>query len=248
MQLFEARTGKVLLTEAGHALLHYATKIHALAEESNRVLQEYHTIDKGTLHIGASYVPGTYLLPDLATLFTDLYKGMTVKICIKPTPVIRQMLLDHTIDIGLISSQPFESPHLQCEILCEDELVIACSPNHPFMKLDTISTQAVGSTPFILHDINSSTRQITEQWAAASGIVLQAQLEFDSLEAIKRAVMRGQGITFISRMAVQDEMERGLLHIHTIPEHTLQRHIYVCHHRERWLSARMNAFIEMVFK
>ena len=244
VQLFEMRTGKVLLTDAGTALLHYASKIQALTQEAHRVVEEYRTMRKGTLTIGASYVPGTYILPDLMNRFSETYPGITFRMFIKPAPAIRSMLLDHSIDIGFISSQPFEDPMLHQIAVCDDELGIALPANHPLAGQPAIDPQAIASERFIYHGTESTTRQMTEQWAANYGLRLRIAMELDSLEAIKRAVMLGEGISFISRMSVADEVKRGLLALLPLPGSFPRRSVYACYHRDRWLSSQMKAFLD----
>lgn len=246
VQLFETRTGKVLLTDAGHALLHYASKIQDLSQETYRVMREYRDVGRGSLKIGASYVPGTYMLPELMSQFSETYPGIKFQSFIKPAPAIRQMLLEHQIDIGFISSQPFDEEELHQQHLCIDDLVIVLAPSHPLASVSELNPQMIAGESFIFHGTESTTRQMTEQWAAEHGIELRIRMELDSLEAIKRAVMLGQGISFISRMAVEDDVARGELAMLPLPNSLGRRSIYVCYHRERWLSAHMRAFLEML--
>lgn len=246
VQLFEMRTGKVLLTDAGNALLHYAAKIQDLTQETYRVLREYHNVGKGSLKIGASYVPGTYMLPELMSQFSEEYPGIKFQLLIKPAPAIRKMLLEHQIDIGFISSQPFDEAELHQQHLCDDELVIVLAPSHPLASYTTVDPQMIAHESFIYHGTESTTRQMTEQWTTEHGIELSIKMELDSLEAIKRAVMLGKGISFISRMAVEDDVSRGDLVMLPLPGSPGRRSIYVCYHRERWLSAQMRAFLKIL--
>lgn len=246
VQLFEMRTGKVLLTDAGTALLHYASKIQALSQETYRVLGEYRNMGKGSLKIGASYVPGTYILPELISQFSEDYPGIKFQLLIKPAPAIRSMLLDHSIDVGFISSQPFDDIELYQQHICDDELVVVLAPSHPLASHAALDPDMIARESFIFHGTDSTTRQMTEQWAAKYNIELQVSMELDSLEAIKRAVMLGKGISFISRIAVEDDVSRGSLTILPLPDSRNNRSIYVCYHRERWLSAQMRTFLDML--
>lgn len=246
VQLFEMRTGKVLLTEAGIALLHYASKIQALTQETRRVLGEYRNLGKGSLTIGASYVPGTYIIPELIGRFSESYPGVTYQMYIKPAPVIREMLLDHKIDIGFISSQPFDDPELYQQHVCDDELVLMFAPLHPFASLTQLEPKTIATEPFIFHGKDSTTRQMTEQWAANHNVELRVSMELDSIEAIKRAVMLGKGISFISRIAVADEVKRGLLSLLPLPGSIGNRSIHVIYHRDRWRSAQLRTFLDML--
>lgn len=199
VRLFESRSGKTFLTEAGQALLHYSVKINALTQEARRVVKEYDSLYRGTLHIGASYVPATYLLPTILNTFSQEFPGIRIVLSVKPSPVIREMLIRHQIDLGVISSEPFVGPALQAETLCEDDLVLICSPQHGLAQKDTLTPDHIAQIPFALHGNESSTRRLTNQWLAQHDIRLRSTVEMDSLEAIKQArVNRGACLIHVS--------------------------------------------------
>lgn len=246
VRLFESRSGKTFLTEAGQALLHYAVKINALAKESERVVREYDSLYRGTLHIGASYVPATYLLPAILNTFAREFPGIRISLSVKPSPVIRDMLARHQIDLGIISSEPFTGPSLQAESLCRDDLTLICSPDHPLTKTDSLQPEQIIRIPFALHGTESSTRQLTDQWLTQHGLHMRSPVELDSLEAIKQLVLLGDHISFMSRMAVQREQQEGLLHVLPIPGHRASRHIYSVHNRDRLPSVQIQRFQEVL--
>ncbi|MBX4150849.1 LysR family transcriptional regulator [Paenibacillus lautus] len=246
VRLFESRSGKTFLTEAGQALLHYAVKINALAKESERVVREYDSLYRGTLHIGASYVPATYLLPAILNTFAREFPGIRISLSVKPSPVIRDMLARHQIDLGIISSEPFTGPSLHAESLCRDDLTLICSPDHPLAKTDSLQPEQIIRTPFALHGTESSTRQLTDLWLAQHGLHMRSPVELDSLEAIKQLVFLGDHISFMSRMAVQREQQEGLLHVLPIPGHQASRHIYSVRNRDRLPSVQIQRFQEVL--
>ncbi len=58
------RTGKgVMLTEAGSILFYHASKILAGTHELANAMQRFKGMEKVVLRIGASNIPGTYLIP-----------------------------------------------------------------------------------------------------------------------------------------------------------------------------------------
>ncbi|WP_312114285.1 LysR family transcriptional regulator [Brevibacillus reuszeri] len=246
VRLFEQRGGVILLTEAGKALLHYASKITALSQETERVLLEYREARRGTITIGASYVPGTYMLPQVISQFSREYPGVSVKLMIKPAPVIQLLLLDHQIDLGFISSQPFDEPKLHIQPLSDDELVIVYSANHRFATMSSIDVIDIAQEPFIFHGTNSTTSQMTTKWASAHNLKLHYCMELDSLESIKRALMIGNSISFLSRQAVTEEVNNHILACAPLPPPEQERYIYACYHKERWLSKGLQQFLQMV--
>ncbi|WP_159881838.1 LysR substrate-binding domain-containing protein [Paenibacillus puerhi] len=246
VKLFEARMGKIILTDAGYALHHYAVKIGALATEAHRVVMEFDSLRKGSLLIGASYVPATYILPSVLHRFSKEYPGIHISLSVKTAPVVKEMLERHEIDLGVISSEPFLSPELKMEAICEDDLVLIFAPSHPLASSpeDDLTPELIASSPFVLHGKESSTRRMTEKWLQSSRVHLPSYLELDSLEGIKRAVILGEHVSFVSRMAVQSEVERGLLLMRPIPGNRVERYVFALTNNQRHRSALINRFNE----
>ncbi|MEN1990633.1 LysR family transcriptional regulator [Paenibacillus hubeiensis] len=246
VRLFESRNGKTFLTEAGQALLHYSVKINALTQEARRVVREYDSLYRGSLHIGASYVPATYLLPAMLNAFSQEFPGIRIVLSVKPSSAIRDMLIGHQIDLGIISSETFVRPLLHAEPLCADDLVLICAPQHPLTQLEELQPEHIARIPFALHGDESSTRRLTNQWLEQHAVRLRTAVEMDSLEAIKQLVLLGGHVSFMSRMAVQWEERQGLVQVLPIPGEQASRHIYAVHNKERHPSVQVNRFKEML--
>ncbi|WP_127579865.1 LysR substrate-binding domain-containing protein [Paenibacillus koleovorans] len=246
VQLFYSSSGKVHLTEAGQALRHYASKINSLALEAERIVKEFNAWGSGKLKIGASFVPGTYLLPSILSAFSKQHPNISLSLTIRPSPVIQSMLLGHELDIGLVSAEPFQWTSLIGETLCEDELVLFFSPHHGLSRKETVYPDHIGEVPFILHGQESSTRSMTLKWAKSLGLTLTPVMEMDSLEAIKQAVMAGNCVSFISRSAIAAELERGELVCREIPQNPFKRYIYFAYNEDRVRSALFNSFFEFL--
>ncbi|WP_342416208.1 LysR family transcriptional regulator [Paenibacillus sp. FSL R10-2782] len=244
VKLFDTRMGKIILTDAGYALLHYAGKINALAAEAERVVCEFDTLQRGSIRIGASYVPATYVLPAVLHRFAREHPGIHIALSVKTAPVIKDMLARHEIDLGVISTEPFQVPSLVSESLGEDELVLICAPDHPLASETDLTPERIASSSFVLHGKDSSTRQMTDKWLEHGGRRLPSYLELDSLEAIKQAVMLGEHVSFVSRIAVQSEVERGMLVIRPIPGQRVERYIYMVSNKDRHRSALIRQFAE----
>ncbi|AIQ17292.1 transcriptional regulator [Paenibacillus sp. FSL H7-0357] len=245
-KLFESRMDKMILTESGKAFLHYAVKINALAAEAERVVKEFSNAGRGTLKIGASYVPATYILPQILGQFGEQHPGTTISLSVKPSPVIKEMLVNHEIDLGILSTESFYVPTLHSQSLCEDELVLVFAPTHEFAAQTRLSPSEIASAHFILHDMESSTRQLTNKWFERSGVTPRAHILLDSLEAIKQSLMGGRHVSFISRLAVEDEVARGKLMMRTIPDYNFQRHIFYSYNRDRHYSPLIGLFIDLI--
>ncbi|TBL69677.1 LysR substrate-binding domain-containing protein [Paenibacillus thalictri] len=243
VQLFESRGGKTFLTEAGLALHHYAVKINALAYEAERVVKEFQVPGRGSLKLGASYVPGTYLLPGLLCSFAKLYPHITVSLTVKTAPVIKEMLVNHEIDLAVFSAEPFQLAPLAADTLCEDEMVVVFAAGHKLGQEDKLTPEMLAKLPFVMHSPDSSTGELTAKWMHANQVSLQAAMQLDSLETIKQMVIQSDAVSFLSKLAVHRELERGELICRPIPESDFKRYILYAINENRLPSVLLDAFL-----
>lgn len=156
------------------------------------------------------------------------------------------MLASHEIDLGILSTESFYLPDLHTQALCEDELVLVFAPTHDFAGFSNLNSAMIASASFILHDKESSTRQLTDKWFEREGKESKPHILLDSLEAIKQSLMSGQHVSFISRLAVEDEVARGRLLMRAIPDYNFERHIYYSYNRDRHYSPLIGLFIDQL--
>ncbi len=175
MSLFELRSGRYFLTEAGEALHHYACKIDALMKEARRVTQEFKDFHKGAITIGASYVPATYLFArsrSSISMRISQYKNNATS---ENSPEIRMMLQNHEIDLGIISAAPFDEPLLKQTNIMPDTLVLAFSKEHHFSKKDNVSLQNIERNAYYCIVIHLQ-RDLLTQWTLAHNITFNLKL------------------------------------------------------------------------
>src|SRR5436190_7688100 len=67
--LFARHSRSVSLTEAGRVFEDYATRVVATLAAGRQALAELNSLKRGSLVIGASTTPGTYVLPTLIARF-----------------------------------------------------------------------------------------------------------------------------------------------------------------------------------
>ncbi|EOO22167.1 MULTISPECIES: LysR family transcriptional regulator [Bacillus] len=244
--LFELRSGRYFLTEAGEALHHYACKIDALMKEARRVTQEFKDFNKGAITIGASYVPATYLLPEVVHQFQCEFPNIKITLIVKTAPEIRTMLQNHEIDLGIISAAPFDEPLLKQMNVMPDTLVLAFSKEHHLSKRTNVSLQDIEKERILLHRNPSTTRDLLTQWTLAHNITFQSEIELDSLETMKQILKYGNGVAFISKLAIEQEVQRNELCCIPIPGFEFQRNIYTIHHEDRWNSKIISFLLQSI--
>ena len=84
--------------------------------------------------------------------------------------------------------------------------------------------------------IHLQQRDLLTKWMLAHNITFQSEIELDSLETMKQILKYGNGVAFISKLAIEQEVQRNELRYIPIPEFEFQRNIYTIHHEDRWNS------------
>ncbi|MPM39273.1 HTH-type transcriptional regulator CysL [bioreactor metagenome] len=165
-KLFDRISKRLYLTEAGKKFLGYATHIVSMFDEMESNMRD---LDKpGKLHIGSSITIGTSFMPVYVRNFKELYPQTEVNVTIDSSDIIEKKILQNELDFALIEG----IVHLEsiiCEAYMDDELVIICSPVHPFSKSETVTVGQFVSEPFLLREKGSGTRELFDNVLASLG-------------------------------------------------------------------------------
>jgi DNA-binding transcriptional LysR family regulator len=121
------------------------------------------------------------------------------------------------------------------------------SPQHRFAEHEQISISELGMETFIAHNVASPYREIVLKEFQRHRVALNMDVEMPTVETIRRMVQRGEGVAFLPRMCVEQEIESGLLREVTVPElHHVERKIRLVFPAKRGLSHAARAFLELV--
>lgn len=242
-----ARLGRrIALTEAGRIFVDYATRVVTTVAGARQAIGEVKGLGRGSLLIGASTTPGTYLLPRLFATFRARYPGIALSLEIANSRTIEERIRDSDLDLGVVGGHVLD-PDEQCLAAgVVDELVLIVSPSHPFAARETIAVAKLGKEPVLVREEGSATRQVTERAFRRAGISFSVGMQLGHTEAIKQAVMAGLGIAFVSVYAIRGELETKRLRAVRVRGLRLRRHFHVIHDERRPLTASARAFMGLL--
>lgn len=210
LDLFIRHSRGLQLTEAGRRLYEYTQRILNYADEAQRVLNEIKNIETGTLKIGASKTAGSYLLPPVIANFIQKYPRIDLIIDIENRDTIIKRATNLGYDVVLLTGS-FNEPGFFVETLSNDEIVALTSPQHKVQTTDPLDIDRLNNEVFILRETGSSTRDITDSIMSSNGLNPKKTVELPSIEAIKRIISAGAGVTFLSKHTVMNEIRSGTL-------------------------------------
>ena len=198
------------LNEPGRVLAARAAQALAALAAGEEELADLAGLKTGTIHLGASTVPGVYLLPDTLGCFRADYPGVQVQVEVAATAATLQRLLAGHIQLALVGGHA-DDDRLTYEPFIEDEIVGVARPGLLPVTGGQIEPDALADVLLLAREAGSSTQRAADTELAAVGITPSGTWELGSSEAIKRAARVGLGYAFLSRYAVAEEIARGEL-------------------------------------
>ena len=203
---------------------------------------------KGRILIGASTIPGAYILPRKAHAFKQQFPETVFEVLIEDSKKITEMVLNHDLLCGIVGAK-MESEKLNYIPLIEDELILVAGRNTGSKKL--LKPQELLSLELLSREKGSGTRQTFENYLGKKKISaekLHIVATLGSTSAIIQALKAGLGVSVLSRIAVQEELDRGILKEITIQGMKMKRSFFMIRLKKRTLPPQYAAFCKHMKK
>jgi DNA-binding transcriptional LysR family regulator len=245
-KLFDRLGRTILPTKEAKILSLYAAEVIEKAEALKEVLGNLHKEVEGELVLGASTIPGTYLIPSLLASFQKRFPSVSFQVLISDSRGIVEKVTRHELLIGIVGSE-IRGSQIDSIPLMEDELVVVASPS--LVQKATVSLQDLLRYPVILREEGSGTLRETERILEKKGVSFKAFKVagiFGSTEAVKQGVKAGLGISILSRISVIEDLQLGTLEEVRIKGVRMKREIFLLTHKKRTLPLVYRAFLEHV--
>jgi LysR family transcriptional regulator, low CO2-responsive transcriptional regulator len=200
--LFERAGRGVRPTAAARLLEPFLRQAIGLLASAEQRAIELRGLTTGSVAIGASTTPGTYLLPKVLGRFHAAHPRVALSLRIGDTRDVESWVAGGVVELGVIGATPV-SAGLAAEPWVRDELVAIVSRRHPLARRATIAPSALAAEPYIAREEGSSTRRIAEQFFGRFGAPWKPAMELGSTEAVREAVAAGLGASIVSLHAVR---------------------------------------------
>jgi DNA-binding transcriptional LysR family regulator len=247
-RLFDRLSRETVPTRAGELLYGYARQMLALRSQARQAVDSFLGQVTGTLLIGASTIPGEYVLPAVIGRFRERHPRVAITLQISDTRGTVQAVLDGLVDAGVVGADP-GNRGLESRALMPDELVLVIPPGHPWSGRSDATLDDLKTQPLIVREAGSGSRQALERALEAGGRSLgemQVIAEMGSTSAIKQAVKAGVGVSVMSSRAAEDECRHGLLACVKLKDLSVTRQFYVVTHANRSRAPICRAFLDFL--
>ncbi len=197
-----------MLTDTGRTVLDFARRFRNLEEELDGALAELRDKSAGRLVIGANESSTLYLLP-----YIERYRGQFPKIKVQvrraQSSRIPVELLEGDLELGVASYDPGDD-RLVAKVIYTDALAFIVSPKHRLARRRCVSITELGEETFIAHNVLSPYRELVLREFRRHKVPLRMDVEMPTLETIRRLVQNDEGVAFLPRMCVRQDVESGV--------------------------------------
>ena len=211
-QLFVRTRRGMRLTEAGDAFLPYAEHAVAALADGRERLGELRRGVAGRLVLGAPPTVSTYTLPALLARFSAAHPGVRLAIKTGTSEEILDMVLHDQVQLGIIRA--LANQEIETIPLYTDTLVLIAGPGHRLARSPT-GRQArmadLAGEVLVLFGRSSSYLEFTTATFRQAGVLPGSVLELDNIEAAKKMVERGLGVSLVPASTVAGELAAGTL-------------------------------------
>ena len=248
-RLLDRRARAVLPTKAGEILYRHAKALLKQRGAAIEELSAFLGVLSGDLIIGASTIPGEYILPPIVAVFKRENPGIAVRMIIADSQGVIDQVAGGAVEVGVVGARP-QNGSLHAARLVDDELVLIVHHTHPLASSKSVTIEEVVTEPFIDREPGSGTRRALESSLRQRGLRLDRDLnviiEAGSTEAVKQCVEAGAGVAILSRRAIGCEVKVGTIKALPIRDLKLTRSFYTIRSRDRTPSPICRAFVQFL--
>jgi len=235
--VFDRINKKLILNEVGRA---FHKEIDPIFKKLSDIEYEFkNSLNKGMIRVGASTTIVDYLMPPIICNYMNNYPDVKISLKEGNSTEIADMIKEGVIDIGFIEGV-VKDPEIIAEKIGVDELIVVTadpSLTHEYY-IDSLAKRR-----WVLREEGSGTREVFLEYIKEKADPLNIFLELGHTESIKSILMNHNCLTCISKIAVQGELEKGLLRKVDIHNFECKRDFLMIYHKDKYHSGLFEKFV-----
>ncbi len=246
--LLERAGRRLKPTEAGETLYQCAREVIKLLERTDSVMETVVESKRGNLNLGASTIPGQYILPDYIKKFADNFPYISISLNISDTEKIYKKIADRELDIGLVGAW---LPNRKVEGFkwLPDELLLLVPENHHLAGQAEVKVEDLLHDKWIFREKGSGTRKATEELLSKHGIKkedLHISIEAGSTEAALASVESEIGISIVSSWAIGKAYPHRRVKSLKLKGPGSTRYFYIIYPRQKSRRKAVENFLQFI--
>lgn len=243
VKLFDRIGKNIYPTEQAHQLYEKSINIvESFYNLKNQIKDEHY----GEIKIYSSSIPGNYILPYLISNFLRDKKDFYINLEVSDSKVVIEKILSDEGFLGFVGTKLINEK-LDYELFRKDAIILVSSSKCSIP--DKISLHELKTYNFILREEGSGTRREIEKFLLLKGIELQdlkVSLIVHNNEVIKRFLLQGDYLSFVSELSVKEEINKGIFKKINVKGVRIERNFYIVRKKGRTLPLRYKIFLDYI--
>lgn len=246
LTLFERVGKRISVIEKGWEVFEYAKEIRNLMKKMLYGTKENHI--KGKICIG---VIESLLYSEMTEILYQFHKKYPeVEIIVKTNYVDKliEMMMHNEVDFIFIIDRELYHKEWIKPYLAKEEISFFTYFEHDFAKKEKVYIEEVLKEDFILTEKGISYRKELDEYVEKNHINFQPFLEIGDTKIIVELIKRGEGVSFLPKIAVLEEIEKKKIKKINVENWDIVMWKQVIYHRNKYLTPQMNVFIKMLIE
>ncbi|MBW2437922.1 MAG: LysR family transcriptional regulator, partial [Deltaproteobacteria bacterium] len=243
LKLFKKKGRKIYLTDEGRSLYKYAVKIFKFEKEIEAVIDDMRELKRGVLSLGTTKAYARYFMPLMITSFHQNYPHIQIQLNEGSSLDMIHSLLNFKIEVAIIAKAE-DNPDVHFFPFSREEMAVIVSRKHPLVRKKAISFADLVAEHFIMKERGSGTRKLVEELFEAERCTPNILMETSNTEFIKQLVQRGEGVSFVVKEAVAQELKEKKLASVPLKGPKVYLDVSIAYLKEQVLSPSARAFVD----
>ena len=204
--LFDRLGRRILLTQAGQALLPYGRQVLATIEDGRRALSSLSNRVAGRLSIGTSHHIGLHRLPPALKQFVSAYPDVDLDLHFMDSEDACEAVVAGKLELGIVTLPLSELPQLETHLVWQDPLSVVVAPDHPLQQRARPSLEQLAQYPAVLPDPDTYTHRLIQAELARRQVKPRVRLATNYLETLKMLAAIGLGWSVLPSSMIDDSL------------------------------------------
>ena len=193
LALLDRSAKGVTLTHAGHTVMQHALRLFQGFEQFSNELGEYSKGIKGHVRLWANMSALSEFLPSALASFLEQHPEIQVEVEEQLSGDIVKALMDGIADIGVFAEGTLTTG-LETQVIGKDQLVIACSKDHPISSRESITFDECLDYDFVGLNRGSSLLELTSRSTEKLGKQMRLRVQVRSYDAMCHMIAVNLGV------------------------------------------------------
>lgn len=228
-----------VLTSAGERFLSHAERLVASVDAGRLALDELSGEPRGAVALGSQPTISAYVLPAILARFHARHPAVVLRLREGTTEQVEERIAAGEFDLGLMNL-PVRRLDLAAQKLWQEDYMLVVPVGHRLASVGrAVALAEVAGEPLVIAPGIPSTAALLAA-CDERGVQPRVTVETDTMEAVRRMVERGLGISLLPRTMAQAPDVRRMRAVE-IARGALRRQVALVHRGETYLTAAAKA-------